>query len=438
MRRNIFIFAVFTVLLAACSKEKGNIRIEGQGDGDQLSFNVIDSLTLIASTIDEDSLPGNGISYALIGQLNDGIFGISKSSLYANLVIIEPNSTFPNTEEADSAILFIPAVDGLNFYGNRNYPHQLSVYRTKESINSSNTYYQTNTVGIETAEKTTYYGQLIQTLSDSINFRKGKLEAFDGLRIKLSKDFAKYLMNMPKDAYENNTNLAKYFTGIAIVPETMGIPENEGTFAVFDINNIISTAYRAKIMLYYQDTNTFLFGFGGSSSSINNGITGPYKPEISEQLTNGNKHYSKTYAQALSGVKTKIEIPYLTNLIDNGNIAIHRAEIEFFVQDYSEEFFAPPRMNLFRPVNANSKRNYLIEDALVSSNYGGLYDPIKKSYKFRVTRHIQDILNKKYFNNLDVNNGLYLAVPSDQPVIGARCVIDQTKTKLYLNYSKLK
>ncbi len=438
MRRTFFIFAFFTILISACSKEKGNIRIEGQGDGDQLAFEIVDSLTLIATTEDEDSLPGNGISYALIGQLNDGIFGMSKSSLYANLVIIEPNSAFPNTEEADSAILFIPAVDGLNFYGNRNYPHQLSVYRTKETINSSTTYYQTSSVGIEAAGKTTYYGQLIQHLTDSVRFRKNKLEPFDGLRIKLSKEFANYLMNMPTEAYENNTNLAKYFTGIAIIPETTGIPENDGTFAVFDINNIISTAYRAKIMLYYQDTNTFLFGFGGSSSSINNGITGPYKPEITEQLTNGNKHYSKTYAQALSGVKTKIRIPYLTNLIESGNVAIQRAEIEFFVQDYSEEFFAPPRMNLFRPTNSTSKRNYLIEDALVSSNYGGIYDPVRKSYKFRITRHIQDILNKKYFNNIDVNNGLYLAVPSDQPVIGARCVIDQTKTKLHINYTKLK
>jgi len=33
--------------------------------------------------------------------------------------------------------------------------------------------------------------------------------------------------------------------------------------------------------------------------------------------------------------------------------------------------------------------------------------------------------------------GLYLAVPSDQPVIGARCVIDHRKTKLHITYTKL-
>jgi hypothetical protein len=189
-------------------------------------------------------------------------------------------------------------------------------------------------------------------------------------------------------------------------------------------------------MLYYQDTQTFIFGFSGSSKILNYGKTGPYSTEVNDQLNNPGKHYEQTYAQALSGVKTKIEIPYLHNLISNGNVAINKATIEFFIKDYNENYFAPPRLNLYRPVNRFSNRNFLILDALNTATYGGTYDPIRKSYRFTISRHIQSILNEMYFNGNDVNLGLYLAVPSDQPVIGARCVIDQSKTKIHITYSK--
>ena len=76
-------------------------------------------------------------------------------------------------------------------------------------------------------------------------------------------------------------------------------------------------------------------------------------------------------------------MPNLLNLVKNGNIAVNYAEIELFISNYSEDFFAPPRMNLFQPSNSNSIRNYFIQDALSTTSYGGVYDPIRKSYKCR-------------------------------------------------------
>jgi hypothetical protein len=123
-------------------------------------------------------------------------------------------------------------------------------------------------------------------------------------------------------------------------------------------------------------------------------------------------------------------------LIQNGNISINKAEIEFFLTDFDEYFYAPPRLNLFQPAKANSIRNYFIADALSGLSYGGLYNSKTKSFKFTVTRYIQNILNEMYFNKKNVNNGLYLAVPTDQPVIGARGIIDHSKTKINIIYSK--
>ncbi len=425
-----------SIFLFSCEKKEGNISIDGQGNANQLNLLVTDTLTFKAFTIDEDSILGTGLSYSLLGKLNDGLLGESTASIFAQLSLIEPKSNFPNTEEPDSAVLFIPAVNGLNHYGNRNYEHTIRIETLTEGFESGKLYYQNNSLATDNSKSTVYNGQLINEYNDSIRFRKGKLRAYNGLKIKLSQEMAKQLMSLPTEAYENNDNLVKYLKGIAIQPISGGIPSNDGSMCVFDLNNVISTAYRAKILLYYQDTQTFIFGFSGSSKILNFGKTGPYSTEVNTQLNNPGIHYDQTFAQALSGVKTKIEIPYLSNLINNGNVAINKATIEFFIKDYSEGFFAPPRMNLYRPVNRFSNRNFLILDALNTSTYGGTYDPIRKSYKFTITRHIQSILNEKFFEDNDVNLGLYLAVPSDQPVIGARCVIDQSKTKIHITYSK--
>ena len=132
MNRYLLISTV--ILLFSCTKKEGNIVLEGQKN--QNPFNLIscDTLTFTARTVDEDSLPGNGLRYSLLGNINDEILGKSTASLYANISLIEPNTNFPNTETADSAVLFIPSVDGLNFYGNLTTPQTLVIDKLNDTI----------------------------------------------------------------------------------------------------------------------------------------------------------------------------------------------------------------------------------------------------------------------------------------------------------------
>ena len=111
------------------------------------------------------------------------------------------------------------------------------------------------------------------------------------------------------------------------------------------------------------------------------------------------------------------------------NFIYNKAEIVFYTDGSPNvRQFAPPRLNLYQPLNASSDRNRLIDDATQApATFGGIYDETRKCYRFTVTRHIQNILNDKHFKSLNTNLGLYLAVPSDNPVIGARTGIDHTK-----------
>lgn len=438
--KSIIKFSFLLALLgwfSACQKREGNIILPGQANG-QLSLVIKDSFVLRTQTVDEDSLPGNGLSYCIVGALNDPLLGPSMASMYADVTLIEPSSSFPNNTEPDSAVLFIPTVDGLNHYGNRNYPLDLVIYPLAEKIEASKIYFQTDTVKTDQSLSSRYVGPLNNTYTDSIVYRKRKLKPYNGLRVRLSEAFAKRLMSLPKEAYETNDGLDKHFQGIAIIPQnTSQIPKGDGCFTVFDVNNILSLDYRAKILLYYGDSSTFVFGFSGRNQTINHGKTGPYPTNVTTQLENPDSTYTETYAQALSGVKTRIQMPEILDLVKNQNAAINGAYIEFSVSNYSEYFFAAPRLSLFQPLGPGSKRNFLIEDATALSNYGGIYNASNGTYRFVITRHIQSLLNNQVFNNIDNNMGLFLAVPSDQPVIGARCVIDHSKTKLHITYTKL-
>jgi hypothetical protein len=66
-----------------------------------------------------------------------------------------------------------------------------------------------------------------------------------------------------------------------------------------------------------------------------------------------------------------------------------------------------------------------------------VYNEIDGSYTFRITRHVQDVMNAWYLNGKDINYGLYLAVPTAEPVLAGRAAIDQSRTVIRVTYTKL-
>ncbi len=444
--RSLLIALVFLAAFSACKRNEGNIVITGQQKSDQLTLYRADTFTLKASTVVEDSLPANNLTYVLLGEFHDPLFGKSKASIYAKMNILAPENKFPNTIEPDSALLYIPLVDGLNFYGNSLIKQKLKIYALDETILGTNIYYQKQSKPkVNKNVSTDFYGTIYQQKLDSIGYQKGKMGLKPGLLIKLSKEFARQLQQMPSEAYQTNEGLLKHFNGIAIVPQNDELNPGEGGFGVFDLANAININYRAKILLYYNDTSTYIFGFDGRSTIVNTSETGPYPEIIEVQLRQPNKQYNTTYVQALNGVKTKIEIPYFLNLVQSGthgenNVGINNATLRLYVDENTTvNYFAPPRMNLFQPTSRSSDRNRLVEDALAApTKFGGVFNDKGRYYQFDITRHLQNVLNDMAFKGIDNNLGLYFAVPTDNPVIGARAAIDHSKTKLIITYTKPK
>lgn len=437
MKIEIIALLFITGAFFSCKKREGNVIIDGQGDGGNYVISRSDTFTVLGRTIREDSLPGNGLPYNLIGVMTDPLLGTTIANTYAASTLFEPSSDFPNTRTPDSAVLYIPIIDGLNFYGDRTANQKWNIYPLKAKLESNTVYYQNSKFSVETSKPSSYTGKIFSTKHDSVRYKKGKIQMRPGIRIRLSTDMAKTLMQMPKDAYQSDDNLNKYFPGIAILPENTDLPPGKGGIGVYDLVGSGSIQTRANIMLYYSDTETFVFTLSGSSKTVTTGNTGPYPSQVQEQL-NSSKHHTVTYVQSLSGLKTLSTLPYLFNLVSDKNIAVNKAQITFYVDpnSVSSDFPAPVRLNLFRPPSATSKRNFILTGGN-SVNFGGWYDEKSKSYSFNITRHIQDVLNAYALDKQNLNYGLFLAVPTAEPVMAARAAIDHSRTKLVITYTKL-
>lgn len=427
----------------SCKKKDGNIAISGQGNSAQLQISTTDTFSVSAFTIREDSLPASGLSYALLGSMSDPLLGKTSASMYAGMVLAEPNSDFPNTLTPDSAILYVPLLDPpLNFYGNTLSKTSLTVRFLAGDIDPSAVYYQDFVPSRVQTSKTEYNGPLYSSSYDSIGFRKDKLELHPGLRIKLSADMAAALMHMPKEAYQSNENLRKYISGFSWEPNDVDQAPGEGGIGVFDFKNVISTGYRAKVLLYYSDTQTFLFTFDGINRTITSGKTGPYPAEVNAQLSNPGKSAGRTFAQSLQGLKTHILFPSLLNLIKGqpNNIAINRVELNIVADNSvnNTQFFPAPRLNLFQPIRKGAIRNSLLPDA-VYSTFGGDYNAASGCYKFLLTRYVQDLITTYFKTGEDQNYGVYLSVPTGSPVLAARAALlfNDPRTKLTVTYTKL-
>jgi hypothetical protein len=436
VNRKIWVLLFISGALFSCKKQNGNIVIEGQGADSKLAL-VRDTLKIRAVTVREDSLPANNLRYSLLGLMNDPELGRVTAGVYSQTGILEPVADFPNTETPDSAILHIPFISGINYYGDRLANVLLNVYPLSEAITSGIIYYQSNELKVDKSLESSYFGPLYHFRSDSIRYRKGKIKLEPGLRIKLSSQMASKLMSLPKEAYTSQENFLKNFNGLAILPSDRDLMMGTGGLGVYDFNNVISLSYRAKILLYYRDTQTFTFTFNSSKTTLNRCTTGPYPATILDQLKYPDSTFLLTWAQTPNGIKTRIQIPGLFDLVKNGNVAVNKAELIVYADQpkISDDFYAPPRLNLVQPANRFSDRNAIIEDA--TTNFGGEYNPADGSYRFIITRHLQNVLNAKALRGVDVNYGLYITVPSDQPVTGARIPLNHSKTKLFITYTKL-
>lgn len=439
---------ILLVLTISCNKRDSDLGLNLRSDDGLIDAIVVDTLDVVAYTIREDSLRTDSLNSNVLGAINDPVFGPNTASIHCNFKLDEIGFDFGASPQFDSIILSMVYYDSEKFYGDTNSTIKLNIYRLNEKLDPDQRYYSNAT--FQTAELIeTWEGQFAP--SDSVTYiEEGKeVKALPQLRIKLANSFGQSFIDNAPGIFASQEAFDDFLNGLAIIPDVSGLSSGEGAIAPFFLNSIHS-----NLTLYYDDTLFKDFNINTSSERINTYTVGGWSSDITTQLNNPGVNYDKTYLQAMGGLKTKIEIPDIFDLVKDGKrILINEAKITFNIQPGSEtdELFAPDRLLLLQPAESDAS-NALILDLIDEiappssawsgfTNYGGNKDG--DGYTFHFNRHLQQLLDDYVIKGEDNNRGFYLIVPSDRPITPARMILDNSgtgsdkKIELKITYTEL-
>ncbi len=421
-------------------------------DDELAEYVYTDTLTLQCTILPEDSLVtsdrSSTTSYMFCGQLNDPVFGRSESEIYS---LFRLRDLSPNFKDAkvDSIVLYLRyAVSG--FYGDTLQPQNLRVHRveTGSQVRWDADYYSNQSLPV---------GDVLGEVLNFVPKPGTDVQLFDSttvgpyLRVPLDNAFGQELLDIDSLTLTSDTMFWQKLRGIRISAESAGSPP--GAMMAFDLNN--STFSRVRLFYKYDsDTITtsrtfdFLFLGGNKFAHFSHDYTGapvaPYIGQPAEDLL---------FAQGMSGLRIKMEIPY-AHLLEN--IAVNKAELEMTaaVLPTSDPRLRPVDQLVFTEIIGDTATT-LTSDVLYSLGatltggfgfFGGF--PEKETdngttvdrYRLTLTRRFQDMVDNASGNIKDQT--LYINVyPQSRSATRAVFYGPKSTTfpmKLALKYTKVR
>lgn len=362
--------------------------------GDDLNVHYVDTFSLISYSNVEDSLKTSVISTYVIGQYYDNIFGTTTGQLYTQIRLPESDIDFGANAVCDSIVLSL-RLGG--FYGDSTESQTFKVFEVTDLLSTDSTYYHFSKPDIDNQEIGTVTIDGFNT-TDSVNV-DGEMRAAQ-IRIPLTKDFGeKIISKSGMTELSDNDNFMKFIRGINI--QASG-SVSKGGLAYIDL---INTA--TEIKMYYKNdlgpnTMSMIVNTFCSSHAVfehpNNyaDASTAFKQQVTSNDTSLGQQI--VYLQPLGGVETIIKMPHLSDLQSENNAALASAEIIFKVEGSTDANSEVPAQLALVNTNKSGKVFFLADNLEGTSYFDGKYDESSRSYRFRVTRHIQKILTGEIEN----------------------------------------
>ncbi len=419
---NIFFLAFLSlnIFLSSCTKEEELIGLNVQPDGQRLNTEFTDTLTLVAYSILDDSLATNRFASNLVGSIYDPIFGTTTASFYTQLRITSNDITYGNNPIADSLVL---TLQYKGCYGDSFASQTLQVFEVNEDMYFDSTYLSNRYLQINSsvlAEKT-----FIPAPKDSVSVFGKKVSPH--LRIKINNlTFLNKLMN---EAYlTTNETFLSNIKGLYVTAVKKNI---DGSILYFGLESTFS-----KLTLYYHnsqnDSLQVNFSINDKCARYNNFEHYGYanaSTDFKNQVLNKDTMLgeNKLYLQSMGGTMIKVRIPNLMNFIDSGRktVAINEASLILTNDDNTSEMLPPSQLGLFKFDEKDQLQILNYDITAGTSYYGGSYNKDNNAYKFRLTRHIQRLLN-----GTEKNYGLAI-INDERRTSSNRVVIKGTNKSLF-------
>lgn len=401
-RHNHFLqLLTIAVVLFACKKPDSSVGIGLQPESDVLTLVTVDTLTLNFSTVDEDSLATDKLSSAVLGNVFHPRFGTTRASFATQLRLSAPNINFGNNAVADSVQMKMHFSGGA--WGTLT-QHTFNVSPLVDTLSLDSEYYSTFSPAIESINLVdpSQAPLSINPIADVIT-DEDTVSSY--LKLKLSTEWGQTILDQDTSTFSSNSNWLEYFPGI-VVSSTSG----QGAAGI-DISSGLSVVR----IHYHNDTDTSFYDLQIAPLSARvNLFDQDFVHPLSVFDTPGQGASipgdEYLYIMSGSGVKARLEIPYLESLNDSlgEGRAVQKAELILPLDEkFYDSRYGAPEMLFILTENEDGDDTSTPDQASAAVNIDGVYDKSAKEFRFNISRTVQQILNREsgmYYGNFSPEN----------------------------------
>lgn len=440
--RFLILFFLFSSFFA-CKKNEDTVGADFLAKRNPLDLvDAIDTTTIIAFSSKHDSIAtwrnGTALTYYFAGEMNDPEIGVTKTTVVSQFSI--PINQFSlGGHTIDSAVYqlaIIPSAD--YFYGNKNTVQKFTLYELTESLRVDSTYFSNRKFAYNTASPLgSWEGTSVQ-LADSVKLNNGTFPAHIRIKISDAAFLNKLQTAEANGQFNNNTSFQAAFKGLVLVPENASMPAGQGALIYTSPASGLS-----GLVVYYDSSAANTFPIKSDNVKANS-YEHLHNTNIDLLPLMNGTHQNVTYCQPTGGIKTRITFPTLFDYVKNQQIAITGAQLIVSIKSgtNTDPYKQPTNLRLLS-CDSLGRNDFLLDQFLGDATYyGGAYDAATGEYRFNIIRHLQNTINEYKFHNRNVNYGLNLIVPADNPLTGARAVLDNSsaskKIRLKLTYTVVK
>ena len=367
-----YLLLALPFIFFSCKKDPTNIGLNLQSNDYLISGNVIDTITIKAYTVREDSLSTDERSLALLGSYTDPIFGYTEASFLTQIRLNSSNVSFGNNPVADSIVIYL---DYQSYYGDTTTPQTIEIYELEKSIYLDSTYYSNLKIN-NYIPNNKLIGILtyIPRPNDTC------------LAIKLSDQFAQKIVSATTQDLLNNDNFLNFFKGFYFKVQPV---HSNGAIVYF---NLLSK--RSKVTLYYKNdngNNKYDFVFNQNCARVNL-FNHDYSVSQINSINDTTASDSILYIQAMAGLNIKIFFPFIKNFSNKDLLSFVKVEliIPVEVDNYSYIYKAPVKL-LLSALNSDGKYEFLPDYYVNSDYFGGKANSSYTEYRFNISRYLQQI-----------------------------------------------
>ncbi len=404
--RNAFVYlmlALPALVFTTCTKEPDLVGLNLVSQSELLKLGYIDTATITAYSVKADSINTEELSYALIGSMNDPVFGQTNATYYSQLRLVDEGSDYGTSPVFDSAYLALPYYGA---YGDTMSNMTLRVYELTQQLIQYDTMYSFNTA---TYDESKLLGSItfVPRPHDSVMVNGKKVAP--QVRIPLNTAFGQRMLSVPVDSLADNESFLNTFYGFCIVAEKQETP-GKGAILYLKAPSTSST-----VTMYYhntEDTTTAYFIISSYSARFGNYDHAGYttaSPLLQQQLagdTSSGDQY--VFLQSMGGVRARLHFPSLSHWQNtNKKYIVNDAQLILTESSPGSQYKPPTNLTLRLVDDDNiSIGSYTPDESLETASYfDGYYNSTDHTYRFRLSRYVQQIMTGEI-----ENNGLYLII----------------------------